>query len=148
VIARRSVEPRLRGLVILVVEDHTDSRELLSQLLLHEHATVLTAFDGRAALAMLEARTPDLILADLRMPGMGGLAFARCVKADARWARVPIIAITGSGNSADLQATFEAGFAAHVMKPIEWDSLMHTIERVLPAARSRAPRSRRPRRRS
>jgi CheY-like chemotaxis protein len=147
VIAAGSDEPRLHGLVVLVVEDHTDSRELMAQILSHWGALVVTAPNGLAGLQMLKTRTPDLILTDLRMPRMDGLAFARRVKADTRWSRVPLIAITALASSADLQATFEAGFTAHVSKPIDWNGLMRTIERVVPAARARAPRPRRRRRR-
>ena len=63
---------------------------------------------------MLETRTPDLILADIRMPGLDGLAFARRVKTDTRWAHVPMIALTALGSRDDLRATWEDGFAAHV----------------------------------
>jgi CheY-like chemotaxis protein len=150
VIALRSDEPRLGGRVILVVEDHQDNRELLAQLLTHDGATVLAAHDATAAFNMLEAHAPDLILADLRMTGMDGLQFARRVKADSRWARVPIVAVTAHTTMTDLHATFEAGFAAHVAKPIEWDTLMQTIERVLPAGPRPQPsrRRRKPRKRS
>ena len=136
-IGARSEQPRLRGRTVLVVEDHADSRELLSQLLSHEGAVVLTAHDGLAALHTLEARIPDVILADLPMPGMDGLDFARRVKANARWAAVPIIATTAHTRSADFQATLSAGFAAHLVKPVDWELLLRTIERFLvPAPRS------------
>jgi CheY-like chemotaxis protein len=129
--AMRSPRPRFSGLTILIVEDHPDSRELLGQLLTHEGALVQTAHDGRAGLKMLETWTPDLIVADVRMPGMDGITFARRLKTDARWARVPIIALTALGSPDDLRATSEAGFTAHLTKPIDWDTLIHTIERVL-----------------
>jgi CheY-like chemotaxis protein len=139
VIAAQSEYPRLHGVVILAVEDHQDSRELVVQILRHEGATVLGAHDGQAALKTLEARIPDVILTDLLMPGLDGLALARRVKADARWARVPIIAVTALGSSADRAATVEAGCAAHVTKPINWDSLIRTIVRLVPAARCDPP---------
>ena len=80
---------------------------------MQEGALVLSAQDGLAALQMLDARTPDVILADVRMPGMDGLAFARHVKAEPRWRRVPIIAITGLTGEADLQATWRSAHGAH-----------------------------------
>jgi CheY-like chemotaxis protein len=135
VIGARSEPPRFRGRTILVVEDHADSRELVSQLLAHEGAVVMTAQDGVAALQRLESRIPDVILADLRMPGMDGLEFARRVKADGRWATVPIIAMTAHGTSADFQTTFAIGFAAHLVKPMDWDKAVRTIERLLPPVR-------------
>jgi CheY-like chemotaxis protein len=143
VITARSADPRLHGLVILVVEDHQDSRELVVQILLHEGAVVLAAHDGQAALKTLDARVPDVILTDLLMPGLDGLAVARRVKADARWARVPIIVMSALGSAADRAATLEAGCAAHVTKPIDWDRLIRTIQEVLARARSPRPRRRR-----
>ena len=98
----------------------------------------MAAHDGLAALQRLKTRTPDLILADLRMPGMDGLAFARRVKADAQWRSVPIVAVTALGSLADLHATREAGFAAHALKPIQWEPLIRTIHRVLLRPRPRS----------
>jgi CheY-like chemotaxis protein len=144
---RPKEEPRFHGRTILVVDDHPDSRDVLAQLLAQEGALVMTAHDGRAALQMLETQTPDLILTDLRMPGLDGLALARRLKADARWTHVPLVATTALGTTADLRATFEAGFAAHVVKPLDWQTLIATIERVLPAARVPPTRPRRRRRR-
>jgi CheY-like chemotaxis protein len=141
--ATRSDEPRLQGLTILVVEDHHDSRELVTQLLLLEGAIVLTAHDAAAALTTLEARIPDVIVTDVLMPGMDGLAFARRVKADPRWTQVPIIALTALGGAADVRDTFEAGCAAHVKKPIDWELLFRTIERALASARPLSPQPQR-----
>lgn len=59
-----------------------------------------------------------------------------------------LVAVTALGTMTDLHATFEAGFAAHVTKPVDWETLMRTIERVLPGARPRSPQPRRRRRRS
>ncbi|HEV8310493.1 MAG TPA: response regulator [Methylomirabilota bacterium] len=139
--SRRS-EPRLDGLRILVVEDHVDSRDALRQMLAAQGAEVLVASDGQEALAGLEATIPDLILSDLRMPRIDGLELATRVRHDVRWARIPLIAVTAYNSPADLRATLEAGFDAHVEKPVDFDLLTATVQRVLRGGRRRGRRSR------
>jgi CheY-like chemotaxis protein len=135
-------EPRFDRLLILVAEDHTDSREVLRQFLESLGAEVLLAGDGIEALGILEARAPDIVLADIRMPGMGGLQLAQRMKRDVRWARVPLVAVTAYNEPADLRATLEAGFDGHVEKPVNFDVLLPTIARLVTSNRPR----RRPRR--
>jgi CheY-like chemotaxis protein len=127
-------EARLRGAVILVAEDHQDSRDGLRQLLEAFGAEVLVASDGEDALRILSAVLPDVILSDIRMPGMDGLQLAHRVKGDQRWARVPIIAVTAHIGPADLPALRQAGFAGHIQKPVDLDMLTTTIARALRAA--------------
>ena len=80
-------EPRFDRLLILMAEDHADSREVLRQFLESLGAEVLLAGDGIEALGILEARAPDIVLADIRMPQMDGLQLAQRMKRDVRWAR-------------------------------------------------------------
>jgi CheY-like chemotaxis protein len=139
---------RLDGLRLLVVEDHADSRAVLQQLLSALGATVDEAGDGREALEVLETprHKPDLILCDLRMPRMDGFALAKRVRRDLRWRRVPIVAVTALTAPGDYDRTLEAGFSAHIEKPINFDLLLSTIRRLLPApARPRGHARRRPR---
>jgi CheY-like chemotaxis protein len=127
-------EPRLDGVVVLLVEDHADSREFLRQLLEAIGAEVLAAPDALAGWGILEARIPDVVLSDLRMPGMDGLEFAHRIKHDVRFARIPLVAVTAYNSHADLRATLESGFAGHVEKPIDWAVLVGTVKRVMEQA--------------
>jgi CheY-like chemotaxis protein len=137
--------PRLDGLRLLVVEDHADSRAVLRQLLATLGATVDEAGDGREALEVLATprRRPDLILCDLRMPRMDGFALADRLRRDLRWRRVPIVAVTALTTPGDRDRTREAGFSAHIEKPINLDMLLATIRRLLPAPARRGDRRRR-----
>jgi CheY-like chemotaxis protein len=140
---------------LLVVEDHADSRAILRQFLSALGATVDEAGDGREALAVLAAprRRPHLILCDLRMPRMDGFALAERLRRDLRWRRVPLVAVTALTAPGDYDRTLEAGFSAHIDKPINLDLLVSTIRRLLPppgkrpARRRPGPRRPAPRRR-
>jgi len=141
-------EGRLFGLVILIAEDHPDSLDALRQWLEVEGAEVWAARDGEEAVQQLKltARLPDVILADLKMPGIDGLELAQRLRDDPRWRSVPIVAVTGRSTMADFHQTLEAGFAAHVAKPIDLEELVVTIQRVRQMAARRAGRRTRQRR--
>jgi CheY-like chemotaxis protein len=130
-------ELRLDGILILVVEDHADSRDVLRQFLESRGAKVLPAGDGIEALEILEARIPDIVLTDIRMPRMDGVQLAHRMKRHVRWARVPISALTAYNTPADLRTTLEAGFDGHMEKPINFDVLLTTVSRLVRRNRTR-----------
>jgi CheY-like chemotaxis protein len=128
---QRPAPAGLHGLVVLVVEDHEDSRRLLRQMLEHVGARVILAAHGGEALARLGTqRRPHVILCDLLMPVLDGLGLARHVQGDPRWRGIPILAVTALGGAADYIRTWAHGFAGHVTKPIDRDVLLAAIRRV------------------
>lgn len=80
---------------ILIVEDHAIVREPLARLLRHEGYETECATNGMDALAAVKIRTPDLILLDLLMPKMDGVAFLKLLRADESTADIPVIVLTG-----------------------------------------------------
>src|SRR5262245_31769245 len=120
----------LRDIRILIVEDDTDSRDLLRQMVASFGATVRVAEGGQEALAVASAWTPDLILADLRMPGMDGFALLSRLRDDPRLCGVRVVAASALGGGADIKRTWLAGFDGHVVKPIDYDLMATLIERV------------------
>lgn len=140
-------EGRLAGLLVLVAEDHPDSLDALRQLLESEGAEVLATENGAAALRRLEGspRRPDIVLVDLMMPVLDGFQLARRIRTEARWAAIPLVAVTARVETADYDATLEAGFAAHVPKPIDLEALIAVLLRVYagPTRRVRPGRARR-----
>jgi CheY-like chemotaxis protein len=127
----RPARGSLRSLVVLVVEDHEDSRRLLQQMLEHVGARVILAAHGGEALLRLDTqRRPHVILCDLLMPVLDGLGLARQVQGDPRWRGIPILAVTALGGAADYIRTWAHGFAGHVTKPIDREVLLAAIRRV------------------
>jgi CheY-like chemotaxis protein len=125
-----------RGRTLLAIEDHDDSREMIRLLLEGLGATVMVAAQGREGLRRLAQRVPDAVLCDLIMPEMDGLEFATRMRADSRYRRVLLVALTGRASNADFFNTLSAGFDAHLVKPV-------TAEMLAALARRLADRSER-----
>lgn len=79
---------------ILVIDDADSFREIVARLLRTEGYRVLTAANGVEGLTVLESESPDLILLDLLMPEMDGLAFLEAVKANSEWAKLKVVILT------------------------------------------------------
>jgi two-component system response regulator CpxR len=109
---------------ILVVEDHTDSREMLEELLAQEGFTVESAVNGRQALErLLRPPRPDLVLLDLMMPVMTGWdLMARVEQEPSLWG-LPVIVVSGAGSTRPLPG----GIIASIPKPLDLDLLLETI---------------------
>lgn len=107
---------RMHAGTILLAEDHADSRDALSTLLAAFGYRVLLAGNGREAVVMGMEHQPDLVLMDMMMPGMDGLAATRALRTNPGFRQVPIIAITAM-EGADGPA-LDAGCNAILRKPV------------------------------
>lgn len=102
----------------LVIDDSRAVRAILSGMLKEMGFEVLVAPDGRQALSLLEERgAMDLALVDWNMPEMSGIDFLRAVRADARYAGMPVVMVTTETCLAHMTAALEAGANEYVMKP-------------------------------
>jgi two-component system CheB/CheR fusion protein len=122
----------LQGLRILYVDDSVDTLESFGALLGLEGVTVIAALGGHEALQLAEA-TPalDLILSDVGMPRMDGYQLIAELRRRPETAHVPAIALTGYGRPQDVQQALEAGFNAHLNKPIEMGRLKAAVRSLL-----------------
>ncbi len=120
----------LSGLRVLVVDDETETLELVSLTLRSAGADVVEASGAESALQKLEAHAPHVVLSDLQMPGLDGYELMRRLRAlpDAPIA----VALSASASLAEAQRALEAGFAIHVAKPIGMSDLVETIRAVAP----------------
>jgi len=109
---------------ILVVDDNVDAANTLGGLLGMDGFTVTTAYNGIAAVAAAEAHSPDIVVMDIGMPGMDGYDAARLIRQQPGNENIVLIALTGWGQSTDKTRASLAGFNHHLVKPVDYDSLM------------------------
>ncbi len=122
---------------ILLVEDNEMNRDMLSRRLTKRGYEVVLAVDGQEGVASAGREAPDLILMDMSLPVMDGWEATRLIRADARTAAIPIIALTAHAMSGDRDRALEAGCNDYDTKPVELDRLLEKSARLL---NGRAPK--------
>ena len=113
---------------ILLVEDNEMNRDMLGRRLQRRGFEVVYAEDGEQALTQASAEQPDLILMDLSLPVMDGWEATRRLKADGEHGDVPIVALTAHAMAQDEQKALDAGCDAFETKPVDFSSLLQTVE--------------------
>ncbi len=117
--------------LILVIEDHEDSRRILQDLLSNAGYRVIEAITGEAGVASAETHLPDLILMDIRLPDIDGYEATRRIKAKSNLEHIPIIAVTSHALSGDYVRAAEAGCNAYVAKPFSPRQLLAKVKELL-----------------
>ena len=126
----------LAGLRVLVVEDEADSRELLEEALLSAGAVVRTAESAEAALTVFGQEDLDIIVSDIGMAGVDGYELIRRIRRlPGERGAIPAIAVTAYARPGDRDRAKEAGFHAHLTKPVEIDELLRTVASLVHNAR-------------
>jgi signal transduction histidine kinase/ActR/RegA family two-component response regulator len=108
---------------ILVVDDNKDSAESLAVLLKNSGHEVHTAHDGPTALEAARGNPPDVVLLDIGLPGQNGLETARRMRLELGLDKALLVAVTGYGQEDDVRRSLEAGFNAHLVKPLDLNAL-------------------------
>ncbi len=139
---KRTPEPQnmpafsLKGRKILLAEDNLINMEIATEILTMNGIEIVQAWNGQEALSQFKASKPfefDAILMDMQMPQMDGCEAAKNIRSlprpDAR--TIPIIAVTANAFAEDIAATTAAGMNAHISKPIDFNILCQTLEKLL-----------------
>ena len=113
---------------ILVVEDTADIRDILIRQLHYAGHDVISAVNGIDGIACARAHLPDLIVMDLVMPLLSGLDAIKQLKADARCADLPILAMTARARAETKEEAWAAGCAAFISKPFTMQELLSTVD--------------------
>ena len=128
----------IRGARVLLVEDNELNREVATGLLEAAPVTVSAADNGEVAIRMLNETKYDMVLMDMQMPVMDGLAASRAIRQNSQFKDLPIIAMTANAMAGDREKCLEAGMNDHLAKPIDPDKLFNALLRWIPA-RTAAP---------
>jgi DNA-binding NarL/FixJ family response regulator len=116
---------------LLVVDDEPNLLRAVAAVLRGEGFEVLTARSGREALVAVAQSLPDLIVSDVRMPGMDGFELARKLRSAPNFALVPIIFLTAKDETEDRIEGFQSGIDAYLTKPFEPNELIAVIKNIL-----------------
>lgn len=127
-----SSDQQERRLRVLIVEDNTDARDMLRDLLTLLGHEVIVAADGRVGIEKALHQHPDIALVDLGLPVVSGFEVAERVRE--RESGIRLVALTGYGQPEDRRRALEAGFDEHMVKPLDLDGLERVLSSVEPGA--------------
>ncbi len=128
ILDRRSM---LNGRTVLVVDDSASIRSLIDRALTKAGFQVVMAENGREALDLLGRCSPDMVLSDLHMPVMDGLALCKIVHSNKEFSQIPFIIMSSDDDRAKMRQLLEYGASAYLVKPFNIDQLVVTAERFL-----------------
>ena len=137
---RLVVPQHVYGARVLLVEDNAINRQVATEILTHAGFLVDTAVHGADALAHLELQAYDCVLMDIQMPVMDGYTAAAHIRADTRWAQLPVLAMTANVMAHDRARVAASGMNGHVAKPVRPHELLDALVRcIAPANRPPPP---------
>ncbi len=113
---------------IVIADDMRDAADSLAELLRLRGHEVATAYDGAEAIALSEAFRPEAVLLDLGMPHVDGYEACRRIRGTAWGTELPIVALTGWGQPVDRELSRSAGFSAHLVKPVDFQTVIATLD--------------------
>ena len=117
---------------VLYIEDNPTNLLLVSAILsTRPNITFLSAGDAARGIAMAQARCPDLILMDINLPGMDGIAATKKLQIHKETREIPVIAVSAYATEADKKKAMAAGFKEYVTKPFNIRELLQTIDEIL-----------------
>ena len=116
---------------ILIIEDNAANMKLTTLLVRNAGHSVINAVDAETGLTLARTDQPDLILMDVQLPGMDGLAATALLKHDPVTAAIPVIALTALAMKADEEKSQIAGCDAYIAKPVRYKELYAEINRLL-----------------
>jgi two-component system, cell cycle response regulator DivK len=116
---------------ILLVEDNSANREMLSRRLKRRGFAVIEAVDGQQAVEIAQSAKPDLIIMDKSLPLVDGWEAARRIKDDPALTHIPIVGLTAHAMVGDRELALQAGCNEYATKPVDFGLLVETINRLL-----------------
>lgn len=128
-------EPFAKAATILIADDRANSRELIRAVLENEGYSIEEADDGVDALRRARELKPDLIVLDIQMPGLDGLAVIGELRNDENFALTPVMALTANAMPEDRQRALDAGFDSYISKPVPLPVLRSEVSRLLHESR-------------
>ena len=124
---------------VLLADDSVTIQKVVGISLAGEDITLITVDNGDAAVEQAREKRPDVVLADIVMPGKDGYEVCQAIKSDPALQHIPVILLTGTFEAFDDERAQQVGAAAHISKPFEAQTLVDQVNRVLAGAPAAAP---------
>jgi two-component system cell cycle response regulator DivK len=118
---------------VLIVDDNRASRDLIRAILKTVRCDIVEATHGQEALDLMKRGRPDLVLLDIDMPGLDGLAVVKKIREDTSLADLPVVAVTAFAMERDREKCMAAGFTAYLTKPVRAAILRLQVQQLLGA---------------
>jgi CheY-like chemotaxis protein len=115
---------------ILIVDDNRDAATSLGMLLELSGYKIETAYDGLGAIDAAARYQPHIVLLDIGLPGLDGYEVARRMRSEPWGKQVTLVAVTGWGQAEDRERSKNAGFDAHLLKPVDHDALVKLLAEI------------------
>ncbi len=125
----------MTGAQILVVEDNERNMKLVRDVLQAKEYSTLEATTGAQAIELATTHKPALVLMDIQLPDLDGVETLRRLRADARTASIPVLALTAQAMQGDRERFLAAGFDFYLSKPVDIVELVAVVERLSGVAR-------------
>jgi len=129
--ASRPAPPLEPKFLILIVDDSADNLAMISLDLQQQNYRVVTASNGEDAIKIAEQTNPNLILMDINLPELDGLAATRRIRDIETLREVPVVAVTAFGTEGFQRAAYDVGVDGYLTKPIDFDRMHQLIARLL-----------------
>ena len=124
---------------ILIVEDNEKNMKLVRDILRHKQYTTLEAVNGLDGVRIARESRPDLVLMDIQLPDIDGIAALRQIRAQPNLDATPVIAVSASVMPDEQQKVVSSGFDAFITKPIDLKRFRETVQRFLTQGRAQTP---------
>ena len=118
---------------ILVIDDNSDIRDLISFIFERAGLKVIQSPDGESGLKELKAKRPHLVLLDATMPGISGLEVLKAIRknSDKELSRVPVMMLTANSAEEDITRAFELGASSYIVKPFKKEKILAEVDLML-----------------
>ena len=115
---------------ILIIEDDEKNTKLIRAILERENYEVISTTDARSGIELIREIRPFLILMDIQLPGLDGLAATRQIKNDPSIGGIPIVGVSAHAMEEDIQKALRAGCCGYITKPIDFNNFMKVIKQL------------------
>jgi CheY-like chemotaxis protein len=123
-----------RQRTVVIVDDESDTAEMLAEMMRLNGYRVLKTFGGTPAIGLISNQKPDVVILDLMMPDLPGVEVLRFIRRDPRLEKIPVVVVSAKNMPADIRGCLDAGATAYLTKPVTYQDLKTAVESAVKEA--------------